>query len=246
MTDSVREPVIVTTSWDDGHRLDLRLAELLDEHELTGTFYIAPHSHELAPADRLSATETARIAERFEIGAHTLTHPCLTSLPRSAAWHEIADSRKYLEEVTGRPVSAFCYPRGQFGPEHVQMVRDAGFTYARTVRRFARHIASDPLQSPTTVHAYCHLKDVPPVIRYAKLNPAKAWLLYRNWDRLAMHLFDRVLNDGGVFHLWGHSWELAENDEWQALSRVLAYIAHHPGVKYLPNSAIPSTLNGAL
>lgn len=246
MTDSVRDRVIVTTSWDDGHRLDLRLAELLDEYELPGTFYIAPYSQELAPLDRLSEAETARLSERFEIGAHTLTHPSLTSLPKATARHEIVDSRKYLEDVTGRPVNAFCYPKGLFGPEHVQMVRDAGFTYARTVRRFECHVASDPLLSPTTVHAYCHLKDVIPVITYARFNPSKAWLLYRNWDRLAMHLFDRVLNEGGIFHLWGHSWEVAENNEWSALKRVLAYIAHHSGIRYLSNSAIPSAVGGAL
>ena len=32
MTAPLLKPVIVTTSWDDGHRLDLRIAEMLDEH----------------------------------------------------------------------------------------------------------------------------------------------------------------------------------------------------------------------
>lgn len=242
MTESAPCPVIVTTSWDDGHRLDLRLAELLDEFGVTGTFYIAPHSEELAPINRLTAPETATISERFEIGAHTLTHPRLTNLSRTAAWHEIVDSRSYLEDVTGQAISTFCYPKGIYGPEHVQMVREAGFIYARTVRRFALRAATDPLLSPTTVHAYCHQVDVAPVIRYARLNPAKAWLLYRNWDRLAMYLFDEALNDGGVFHLWGHSWEVDENNHWKPLRKLLEYIAHRPDVRYLPNSAIPTAI----
>jgi len=33
--------VIVTTSWDDGHLLDLRLAQLLQDAGLKGTFYIS-------------------------------------------------------------------------------------------------------------------------------------------------------------------------------------------------------------
>ena len=34
-------PTIVTTSWDDGHRTDLRLADRLAAHALKGTFYVA-------------------------------------------------------------------------------------------------------------------------------------------------------------------------------------------------------------
>jgi len=246
MTGFEREPITVTTSWDDGHGLDLHLAALLDEFALPGTFYIAPASGEFAPAERLSRSEIAVISEQFEIGAHTLTHPRLTSLTREAAWQEIVGSRMYLEDVTGCQVSSFCYPGGVFGPDHVQMVREAGFTYARTVRRFALDAGTDLLRSPTTVHAYCHLVDVIPALTYATFKPVKAWSLYQHWDRLAMCLFDRVLNEGGVFHLWGHSWEIAQYNQWAALRRVFAYVARRSGVRYIANCAIPSVVGGVL
>ena len=35
------KPFWITTSWDDGHTLDLRLADLLDKYDLRGTFYVA-------------------------------------------------------------------------------------------------------------------------------------------------------------------------------------------------------------
>ena len=240
------EQVIVTTSWDDGHCLDLRLAEILDEYQLPGTFYISSASAEIAPADRLSHAGIRGIAERFEIGAHTLTHPRLTSLPVAAARHEIVAGRAHLEDITGRRVTSFCYPFGAFRPEHVRLVREAGFSYARTVRRFSLDAGSDPLRSPTTVHAYRHLVDVGPALAYARLRPVAAWSLYRNWDRLAMHLFDRVLEVGGVFHLWGHSWEVAERGQWGELQRVCEYIAGRPGVRYLDNGAITKTRGDAI
>lgn len=240
-----REPVTVTTSWDDGHRLDLRLAEVLDEYQLPATFYISPASAEIAPADRLSPAGIRGIAERFEIGAHTLTHPRLTSLPVADARHEIVTGRAHLEDITGRPVTSFCYPGGAFGPEHVRLVREAGFSYARTVRRFSLDAGSDPLRSPTTVQAYRHLVDVGPALAYARLRPAAAWSLHRHWDRLAMRLFDRVLEVGGVFHLWGHSWEVAQRGWWADLQRVCAYIAGRPGVRYLDNGAITKTRGDA-
>jgi peptidoglycan/xylan/chitin deacetylase (PgdA/CDA1 family) len=240
------EPATVTTSWDDGHCLDLRLAEILDEYQLPATFYISSASTEIAPADRLSHAGIRSIAERFEIGAHTLTHPRLTSLPVAAARHEIAAGRAHLEDITGRPVTSFCYPGGAFRAEHVRLVREAGFSYARTVRRFSLDAGSDPLRSPTTVQAYRHLVDVGPALAYARLRPVAAWSLYRHWDRLAMHLFDRVLEAGGVFHLWGHSWEVAGRRQWGDLQRVCEYIAGRPGVRYLDNGAITKTRGDAI
>src|SRR5688500_11915407 len=37
---NVRKAAIVTTSWDDGHPLDIRLAEMLARHGVAGTFYV--------------------------------------------------------------------------------------------------------------------------------------------------------------------------------------------------------------
>lgn len=34
----MKKQIIVTTSWDDGHKLDLKLAKLLEKHEIRGTF----------------------------------------------------------------------------------------------------------------------------------------------------------------------------------------------------------------
>ena len=34
----------ITTSWDDGHPLDFRIAELLSEYRLRGTFYVPMES----------------------------------------------------------------------------------------------------------------------------------------------------------------------------------------------------------
>ena len=125
-------------------------------------------------------------------------------------------------------------------------MREAGFSYARTVRRFSLDAGSDPLRSPTTVQAYRHLVDAGPALAYARLQPVAAWSLYRHWDRLAMRLFDRVLEAGGVFHLWGHSWEVAQRGWWGDLRRVCEYIAGRPGVRYLDNGAMTKTRGNAI
>ena len=69
--------VMVTTSWDDGHELDAKLALELDNYGLTGTFYVSPQSAEMPSQKRIRGATLCDLAQRFEIGGHTLTHPCL-------------------------------------------------------------------------------------------------------------------------------------------------------------------------
>jgi peptidoglycan-N-acetylglucosamine deacetylase len=235
---AAKPQVIVTTSWDDGHQLDLRLAELLAEFHIPGTFYISPLDAEFQPTDRLSDSGVTDLAQHFEIGAHTLTHPRLPTVSQKAACDEIVNSKAYLEDITGSVVNSFCYPGGSYNEEHVQMVREAGFSYARTVERFRRDAGSDPLRAPTTVHAYSHLVDIAQAVHYGKLNPATTWGMYSHWERLAERLFDEVLEKGGVFHLWGHSWEVERNNDWAALRRILKYISRRPGVSYVVNGGL--------
>jgi peptidoglycan-N-acetylglucosamine deacetylase len=49
-------------------------------------------------------------------------------------------------------------------------------------------------------------------------------------------MFDRALRDGGVFHLWGHSWEIERNGDWDRLARVCEYIAGRTEVDYRTNA----------
>ncbi|MFK3739424.1 polysaccharide deacetylase family protein [Massilia sp. TN1-12] len=75
-------------------------------------------------------------ANRIEIGGHTVSHPILTRLDDEAARREIADNKRQLEEVIGRPVRLFAYPNGKRGQDydarHAQMVADAGYAAAFT------------------------------------------------------------------------------------------------------------------
>lgn len=56
-----------------------------------------------------------------------------------------------------------------------------------------------------------------------------------NWVECGRRLFDVVLREGGVWHIFGHSWEIAELGLWGDLERLLDYIAGREGVLYLSN-----------
>ena len=52
----------ITTSWDDGHPLDLRVAELLSEYHLQGTFYV-PIAAEAGTITPVQVRQMKRTAE---------------------------------------------------------------------------------------------------------------------------------------------------------------------------------------
>ena len=68
------------------------------------------------------------------IGAHTIHHPILARISSDEARQEILGGKEILTDILREPVSLFAYPNGKPGtdylPEHVQMVREAGFSAA--------------------------------------------------------------------------------------------------------------------
>jgi peptidoglycan-N-acetylglucosamine deacetylase len=227
------KPSVVTTSWDDGHRSDLRLAQMLKEHGLMGTFYISPENHEFGREDLLTPRQVRDLSSDFEIGAHTLTHPRLPVISEDQARKEIVGSKVMLEQVTGRAVRSFCYPYGSYTDVHVQLVKDAGYGYARTVARYEFALAN-PYEAGTSVQAYNHRFDPWRIAYFARFHPVRA-LRYFKWDALARDMFDSVVQNGGIYHLWGHSWEIDAHEDWPLLERVFRHIGAHPEVSYAAN-----------
>jgi peptidoglycan-N-acetylglucosamine deacetylase len=227
---------VLTTSWDDGHRYDVRLARMLKEHGLGATFYVAPQNQEFAKQDLLTSQEIRDISRDFEIGAHSMTHCRLPTISEQQAEKEIVESKAVLEQVTGREIKAFCYPGGAYTKVHVQLVKDAGYRYARTVARYAFTV-DDPYEAGTSLHVYNHRFDLWQTARFAKFRPIKV-LRYLEWDALARAMFDQVIKEGGVYHLWGHSWEIDDHNDWERLENVFRYISANPKVKYVTNGEL--------
>lgn len=234
-------PAYVTTSWDDGHLLDVRLAGMLSARGLAGTFYIAPLNVEFPASELLGTPAVLELAGRFEIGGHTCTHRRLTTLSPAEAGADIREGKARLEDATQRAVVSFCYPGGRYRAEHVRLVREAGFRCARTVRRLHTGYVIDPFAIATTVQARPHPRDWPLIAARNALRPVRG-IRCLDWAELARCLFDRVLAEGGIFHLWGHSWEVDRLGQWDRLAGVLDHISGRPGVRYLTNGDLPGVL----
>lgn len=227
---------VLTTSWDDGHRCDARLARMLKEHGLRATFYVAPENQEFAKQNLLTLPEIKDISHDFEIGAHSMTHRRLPTISEQEAEREIIESKAVLEQVTGKEIKVFCYPGGAYTKLHVQLVKDAGYRYARTVSRY-EFTVDDPYQAGTSLHVYNHRFDLWQTARFAKFRPIRV-LRCLEWDALAQAMFDHVIKEGGIYHIWGHSWEIDEHNDWERLGDVFRYISANPKVKYVTNGEL--------
>lgn len=91
-------------------------------------------------------------AQGMQIGAHTVSHPILTRLDRTAAEFEIATGKQQLETLLGEPVRLFAYPNGKPGqdylPEHAKLASDLGFLAAVSTGWGAADSNSDLFQLP--------------------------------------------------------------------------------------------------
>ncbi len=59
----------------------------------------------------------------MNFGAHTLTHPNLTRLPRDRVDSEISGSKAVIEDALGAPVRSFAYPFGYYDAESMRLAQ---------------------------------------------------------------------------------------------------------------------------
>jgi len=222
--------VLVTTSWDDGSIFDLKLAGLLTKYKIPATFYTSIKNPELK---MLKAGQIRDLSDNFEIGGHTYNHCDLKKTPLWKVRKEILDGKKAIEDIISKKISSFCYPYGAFNQKIKQEVGFCGFNYARTVSTFATSIG-DILLSPTTLQAsnhnlfsYSYRGGI-----YGKLffHLIKEGKIFSGWDILAKESLEYCIKRGGIYHLWGHSWEIEKNNDWEKLESVLDYIARRTNI----------------
>jgi len=192
--------MVFETSWDDGTSQDVRLAILLAKYGLPAVFYI--------PIDRsLDWGAVKGIAEHFEIGCHTVSHPPdLKRLSDEEQRFEIIESKKMLESALGKSVKKFCYPRGRYDDRSVALVKEAGYEEARTTLVLYTDV-EDNFRKHTTIHVY----------------PNREEYNHRPWLALAKEYLTKAKDEDSYFHIWGHSAEIDKYGLWQELEEFFNY-----------------------
>jgi peptidoglycan/xylan/chitin deacetylase (PgdA/CDA1 family) len=248
MPSAGRPPVIVSTSWDDDSASGLRIAELLSARGLPGTFYVP--TARLGEGSIFGGSDLRALSTSgFEIGAHTISHKILTELEQPELTREVAGCKEVLQQILGKEVATFCYPKGRFNARVVREVERAGYRGARSTRILFSGATFPAYEMPTTVQAYPHRRSnyVRNLLRLraisALVKSAPDLIFFENWLQLGKSLFDRVLRDGGIWHLYGHPWEIEKLNLWSQVEEMLDYVSRRESVTYLNNGEILGRVN---
>lgn len=230
---------IITTSWDDGHVLDFKLAELLAKYGLAATFYV-PRTNAERPV--MGEKKIKELSNGFEIGGHTLHHVRLTSINKPSAAKEVSGCYEWLSQLLGTEPASFCFPGGEYNDTALQSVFQTGFVLARTTELFSTALPQQAAAA-TTLQAFPHTG-----LTYTKhLVKRKRWAGLVQWlksggetalGKLAQNYLEQIDREGGCFHLWGHSWEIEKYNLWTSLENLFKILANRPGFLYLPNRGL--------
>lgn len=87
------------------------------------------------PFEMLTVEDVKQLADDplVTIGAHTVNHEVLTSMPFEEAVSEIKESKDALEGWTGKPIIHFSYPDGKYDQALANKVRELGFRSATRI-----------------------------------------------------------------------------------------------------------------
>jgi peptidoglycan/xylan/chitin deacetylase (PgdA/CDA1 family) len=145
-------PVVLT--FDDGFAdLPGPTAQMLAARSLPATAYlttgaVAPgRGSLLPPAPMMSLAQAAGLeAYGIEVGAHTVTHAQLDTLPAAELRRELRESKDVLEDALGHAVDHLAYPHGYNSRAVRAAAATAGYASAMAVRHALSSPADEPLR----------------------------------------------------------------------------------------------------
>lgn len=217
------------TSWDDGHPKDQRIADLLFEFGLNGTFYIPISNKESKPVMNISTIR--ELDKKFEIGSHTYDHSYLLGMSKKECSDQIQHGKDQLEQILGHEVKGFCYPGGKYSNSIIQVVKESGFEYARTIENLSLDSGEDRWKIPTTLQFYPHnnlvlLKNYIHHGNYINKYPIiNAAIKSKNFMDFLLRIIEITADTESILHIWGHSWEIDKLNLWVELRSFLKSIS---------------------
>jgi peptidoglycan/xylan/chitin deacetylase (PgdA/CDA1 family) len=101
----------VVMSFDDGHKSDLRAAELVREAGGQATFFLTK-SLCGSRSSFLNVQEVKELATLGSVGTHGVTHNPLSGMSAERMRSELSESKQWLEDLLGESVYTFSAPGG--------------------------------------------------------------------------------------------------------------------------------------
>lgn len=219
---------LLTFSFDDGVCQDERFVEILNKYNLKATFnlnyaLLGMEGHLIINEKKINHTKLSpdKVKDIYmghEVAAHTLTHPFLPDQADAVVIHQVEGDRKALSELVGYKVRGFAYPGGgvNCNPRLEKLISEnTDVEYARTT------VPTYNFDLQSRLHLF---------------NPTCA--LLKDKDQL-LSLWDKFISaetdDIQLFYIWGHTYELDVNDDWQFFEDFCKLISNNKNVYYCTN-----------
>lgn len=225
----------LTFSYDDAVTQDVRFLDMLNVRNLKGTFNIntgllgtcSLHTQngKTVTHDKLLHAEIASTYEGHELAVHGLTHLDMKLVPESTAAYEVIADKHNIEELVKAPVRGLAYPFGTYDERLMQVLKNCGIEYARTVNSTGGFGLPDNFLS---WHPTCHHAE-------------------ERLFALAEEFFSRDERYQGpkLFYVWGHTYEFDVNDDWERMEKFLDLVSAKEEVWYATNIEICDYINAA-
>lgn len=151
---------VVGITFDDGYLNNLSHAlPVLQRHGFSATCYAVSNllgqtnswdrDIGIAQVPLMNADQLRQwVAGGQEVGSHTQNHARLLQCDAPTALAEMTQDKAALEALLGVPVQHFCYPYGEYAPEHVAMAQQAGFQTVTTTRRGRSVVQGELMELP--------------------------------------------------------------------------------------------------
>lgn len=217
---------VLTLSYDDGVVQDIRLIALMDKYGIKGTFNVnsACYLDENAQREKycgrmkLSEAKELYINSGHEVAVHSLTHPFLEKLKPHEVIKEVLEDRKRIENDYSVFARGMAYPYGTYSDEVVDILKDCGICYSRTVKST---LDFGFPENWLTLHPTCHHK-----------NP-KLMELAENFLKQS-----RYISNNLMFYLWGHSYEFDSDNNWNVIEDFFKFVSNKEDIWYATNIEI--------
>ncbi len=208
----------LTFSYDDGQIHDRKLVEIFNRHGLKATFHL--NSAMLGTGNEydvfVNPEEIPELYKGHEVACHGEKHRSMHNINEQQIVLEIIEDRRALEKITGSLVQGMSYAYGHYSKEIAEILRMTGIKYSRTVNGTGGFFPPDKFLE---WHPTCH-----------------------HGGRL-MELGKQFLNapsyvDMPLMYVWGHSFEFAQQNNWELMEEFAEMVSGKEDIWYATNKEI--------
>lgn len=217
----------LTFSYDDGVIQDKELLKRISTSNFKITFNLnSGLFSQLKYRDgvdnsRLSENEVKNLyGDKHEIASHSLYHFHMENLNYEDNYFQIQEDIKNLSKLFDKPIRGFAYPFSTYNEYTLKALKDLDVKYARTTK---------------STYSF----DLPQ--NFLLWNPT----IHHN-DKELFNVVNKFLNeklDMGLLYIWGHSYEFANQNNFDILDKLVSKFKNEKDVAYLTNIEVFDYIN---